>query len=59
MPRRKRPLSPDQVKRARALYTAGQSLVAVGGQLGCHASTIYSALRKLGVVMRDPQGRER
>ncbi len=59
VPRRNRPLSPDQVKRARALYATGQSLVAVGGQLGCHASTIYSALRKVGVIMRDPQGRER
>lgn len=59
VPRRNRPLSPDQVKRAGVLYAAGQSLATVGGQLGCHASTIYTALRKVGVVMRDPHGRDR
>jgi DNA-binding CsgD family transcriptional regulator len=58
IPRRNRPLTRDQVKRAMDLYAAGQSLARIAPKLGCQPSTVWSSLRKAGVQLRDPQGRE-
>jgi hypothetical protein len=50
---------PPQIKQAKDLYAAGQSLAAVGEQLGCHANTVRLALMNAGVRMRDCHGRGR
>ena len=52
------PLSFVQIGQARELYAAGQSLAKVGKQLGCHPNTVRLALLRVGVRMRDCQGRE-
>jgi hypothetical protein len=52
-------LGPDEVERAAQLYRSGQSLAVVGEQLGWHASTVRHSLLKVGVQMRDSQGRAR
>jgi DNA-binding CsgD family transcriptional regulator len=59
IPRRNQPLTPDQVKKAMKLYAAGQSLARIAPELGCQPSTVWSALRKAGVQLRDPRGQER
>jgi len=59
VPRRNRPLSPAQIEKARMLYATGQSLAKVGSVLGCDANTVRLALVRVGVRMRDCQGRER
>lgn len=56
--RRFRKLSEMDVLEAARLYDSGLSLAAVGKHLGVYPSTIYSALRKAGVQLRDQHGRE-
>ena len=50
-------LTPDMIERAKRLYVDGQSLAAVGEQLGVDASTVHKALKKAGMQMRDTHGR--
>jgi transposase-like protein len=52
-------MSTDHIKQAIQLYQAGTSLVVVGAKLGYDHGTIYRALRKAGVSMRDSHGRHR
>ena len=60
VPRRNRPLSPAQIKRATELYATGLSMVRVAQQLGwCDTSTVRLALLKAEVRTRDCQGRDR
>lgn len=53
------PMTTDEVDQATALYRGGLSLAKVGAHFGRDASTIHVALRRVGVVFRDSQGRER
>jgi hypothetical protein len=56
---RRRPLTPEQVSRAAAAYEEGTSLAHIGEQLGVDSSTVWRALIKAGVRIRDTHGRER
>lgn len=59
VPRRRRPLDPGQVAKAVRLYQAGNSLTAVGEEIGIPASTIWRAFKLAGVKTRDAQGKDR
>jgi Helix-turn-helix domain len=56
---RRRPLTPGQVVQAAAAYQEGTSLARIGEHLGVDSSTVWRALIKAGVRMRDTHGRER
>jgi DNA invertase Pin-like site-specific DNA recombinase len=47
-------MTPHLVDRARQLYADGQSLTAIGKQLGVEASTAGKALKRAGVKLRPP-----
>jgi biotin operon repressor len=55
-PRRSNVLT-NRFDEARQLYDQGWSLVRIGQHLGVNASTVWHALRKAGVPMRDTHGR--
>lgn len=60
LPRRRYPaLQGDELKEARRLYESGQSAATVAEHFAIDASTVYRTLKREGVQMRDPQGRER
>jgi hypothetical protein len=48
----------EEIAEAAQLYRSGRSLAAVGGHYGVNASTVRTALLRIGVPMRDSQGRE-
>ena len=50
-------MSEAEVREATRLYASGLSLENVGKRLGRDHSTIYKALRRAGVRMRDTHGR--
>jgi len=52
-------LLPEEITEATQLYRSGRSLAAVGGHFGVNASTVRTALLRVGVAMRGCQGRER
>jgi len=52
-------LLPEEIREAAQLYRSGCSLAAVGVRFGVNASTVRTALLRVGVAMRDCQGRER
>ena len=54
---RRRNLLTHRLEEARQLYDQGWSLAKVGQHLGVNASTVWDALRKAGVPMRDTHGR--
>lgn len=56
---RRRPLTPDQVGRAVSAYAKGKSVAVIGAGLGVDGTTVWRALIRFGVALRDPQGRER
>lgn len=56
---RYRRLSDEQIREAKLLYTSGWSLARIAAKFDVDPSTVHVRLRKLGVQMRDPQGRER
>jgi transposase-like protein len=55
-PRRRNVLT-DRFDEARQLYNEGWSLARIGQHLGVNASTVWHALRKAGVPMRNTHGR--
>lgn len=57
IPRHKPPMSPDEIIEAVALYTAGHAVSAIASRLTRSPSTIWKALTRAGVVMRDSRGR--
>ena len=52
-------LASEEIAEAAEIYRSGRSLAAIGRQLGVNASTVRTAQVRVGVVMRDCQGRER
>lgn len=52
-------LTEADVDEAERLYGQGLSLERVGERLGVNGGTVHYRLKKRGVRMRDPQGRER
>ncbi|TDU87557.1 hypothetical protein EV138_1081 [Kribbella voronezhensis] len=46
-----------ELRRATMLYNSGSSLVGVGNRLGREHSTVYKALKRARVRMRDTHGR--
>jgi len=56
---RRQSLTADQVAEVIVLYELGHSLMTIGTRLELVPSTVYRALKKAGVRLRDPQGRER
>jgi DNA-binding NarL/FixJ family response regulator len=54
---RRRNLIADRLDEAQQLYEQGWSLARIGQQLGVNATTVWHALRKAGVRMRDTHGR--
>ena len=59
VPRRNRPLTPEQINHTVKAYQAGSSSKMIGDLLGVDASTIWPTLRREGVKMRDSYGRVR
>jgi DNA-directed RNA polymerase specialized sigma24 family protein len=57
--RRYRSLSVDQVADAVKLYESGLSLVGVGEILQVNSGTVWQALKRKGVPLRDCHGRAR
>jgi DNA-directed RNA polymerase specialized sigma24 family protein len=49
----------EEIMEAAQLYRSGWSLAAIGGHFGVNASTVRTALLRVGVAMRDCQGQER
>jgi transposase-like protein len=54
---RRRNLLPHRLYEAQQLYDQGWSLARIGQHLEVNASTVWHALRKAGVPMRDTHGR--
>jgi len=54
---RRRNLLTQRINEARQLYNQGWSLATIGQHLGVNASTVWHALRKAKVPMRDTHGR--
>jgi DNA invertase Pin-like site-specific DNA recombinase len=52
-------LDTEAVDEAVGLYQSGMSLREVGLVVGVHADTVRRALIRVGITMRDSQGRER
>ena len=52
-------LDEGQMDLATSLYGQGWSTARIGARLGVAPSTVWRALTKRGVRMRDTQGRER
>ncbi len=52
-------MMPTEIEPAIQLYQAGHSLAVVGTKLGYDHGTIWRALKRAGVAMRDSHGRER
>jgi transposase len=46
VPRRRKPLSPDQIEQACALRESGWTLAQVGAELECDPSTVWRALER-------------
>lgn len=59
VPLRRRSMTTDEITQAVQLYAEDKSLVRVGEILGFDHGTIYLALRRTGVRIRDTHGRER
>ena len=59
VPPRRQPLTEAEIQQAIQLYGQGQSLAAVGRQLGCDHSVIRSVLERAGVPRRQGHGRRR
>ena len=59
LPGRRSTLRPEDVAEAARMYESGESLLNVGEHFGVSASTVRTALLRVGVAMRDCQGRER
>ena len=51
------PMQPADVEHAIRLYVSGLSLAKVAEQLPYDPSTIWQAMRKLGITLRDSHGR--
>lgn len=56
---RRQGLTPADVKHAIGLYRDGRSLAWIGDQLSVSPMTVSSALKRSGITLRDPHGRER
>jgi DNA-binding transcriptional regulator LsrR (DeoR family) len=56
---RRQPLTDQQVVAAAIQYRAGASLAAIGEELQVDSTTVWRALLRVGVPMRDSQGRKR
>lgn len=54
---RRRSLTIEQIDDAAQLYEAGQSLAKIGTRLGVDHGTVWRALKRRGVPMRDTHGR--
>jgi DNA invertase Pin-like site-specific DNA recombinase len=52
-------MTPDVIEQATQLCESGQSLAQVGAHLGVDHGTVWRALKKRGVRMRDTHGRSR
>lgn len=50
-------ISPEQINQAIELYEAGNSSVTIGSRLGYDGATIWRALKKHGVQMRNSNER--
>ncbi|MFC5265879.1 helix-turn-helix domain-containing protein [Kribbella qitaiheensis] len=50
-------MTESELRRATMLYNDGYSLVEVGRRLGRDHSTIYKAMKRAGMKMRDSHGR--
>lgn len=57
VPARPRGLSSEQLEQATQLYLAGKSVVQVGQAMNQPPNTIYDALKRTGVQMRDRHSR--
>ena len=57
VPRRNRPLTPEQIEHAIKAYQVGSSSKMIGDLLGVGGSTIWWTLRRAGLEMRDCHGR--
>ena len=57
--RRWRVLEAADIDRATSLYATGLSCASIARILGVHASTVYLALTRVGMKMRDCHGRPR
>jgi DNA-directed RNA polymerase specialized sigma24 family protein len=51
-------LSDDQIAEAAQHYASGLSLAKIGARFGVDHGTVWRALKKRGVKMRDTHGRE-
>ena len=52
-------LMSEEIRKAAHLYRSGWSLAAIGSHFRVNASTVRTALLRVGVAMRDCHGRER
>ena|ERR1700733_864808 len=59
IPIRNQGLTEDQIAGAAQLYASGLSLAKIGVKFGVDHGTVWRALKKRGVKMRDTHGRER
>ncbi|HWF70542.1 MAG TPA: helix-turn-helix domain-containing protein [Mycobacterium sp.] len=59
IPIRRQGLTNDQITEAIQLYGSGMSLAKVGARFGVDHGTVWRALKKRGMRMRDTHGRER
>ena len=59
IPIRNQGLSDDQIAEAEQFYASGLSLAKIGSRFGVDHGTVWRALKKQGVKMRDTHGRER
>ena len=56
---RRQGLTSAKVNRAASLYRDGRSLAWIGTHLNVSPMTVSSALKRSGITLRDPHGRER
>jgi predicted DNA binding protein len=52
-------LLPEEIEEAAQLYGAGLSLAVIADRLNVATKTVHTALRRMGVPMRDTHGRKR
>jgi hypothetical protein len=59
VPRRGQSLTSSQIAKAIDLYSMGYSLAKIAPEFACNPSTVWLALLKAGMRMKDSHGRER
>ncbi|MEV7036103.1 helix-turn-helix domain-containing protein [Streptomyces sp. NPDC093272] len=52
-------MTPERVEQAKGFYDRGLSTYEIAEKLGVSGSTVWKALKRAGVQMRDTQGREK